>query len=426
MMLIYTTILSLVQPVDCQKFSEVLGIYEKLEHHSSHFVDVRPVLDQSDVVNVSVGFSMLNILEVAELSQSVTFNVYFHLMWKDEVMAWNSSHYGGVTAISVGPNEVWRPRLVVINSVGQRELYKDDDSPLQVEHTGQVSWMPGGPIATSCSLDLSKYPVDDHICYIKLTTMSFHQQTVHLIEEHDHHTSEMYIVNTEWELKAINKSIFNYLVDGVDCSGLQINVYFKRRPISLLLGYIIPVTFISFLNLFVFLIPAESGEKVNAGITVLLSQAMYMSTMSSMLPRSTNPLPVVTYYLFLLIINSALIVFLCIIISALHNWERRMTKKLLLSNDMKRRFEICIREENMNLKGDVDKMAMESPHHFLTTPELSEVTENPVTGRCTPCHKTRRGWLRWVGLSEMVNRVAFFVLFGVWLCATISLVIIIN
>ncbi|XP_055862644.1 acetylcholine receptor subunit alpha-like [Biomphalaria glabrata] len=421
-MWIFCLLLNVLRGAGGQSFSQVLDIYSRLDRHSGHFVDVRPVLDQSQVVTVTVGYSILSIVDVSELSQSVTYNIYFHLMWRDEIVVWNASQYGGVHQITAGRSDLWRPRLVVLNSIGERELYKEDSSPLQVDHTGQVSWTASGPLATSCSLDLSRYPVDDHVCHIKLMTMSYQADTVQLLDELNQNSRERYLENSEWILLEVNMSRINYLVDGFNRSGLQINVHFKRRPISLMLGFIIPITFISFLNLFVFLIPAESGEKVSAGITILLSQAMYLSTVSSMLPRSTQPLPLVTYYLFLLIINSAVIVFLCIIVVALQNWEEKMSRILVQQRDSKPKDLLYAYEEKLHLKAEM--LVRESPQHvFSATPEPHELSQDSSSQQSCRCGVPARVMPACSRLSNRINTFAFLLVFAVWVGGTTCLIV---
>ena len=53
-----------------------------------------------------------------------------------------------------------------------------------------------------------------------------------------------------------------------------------RRPNFFLFNYIQPSVLINILALFVFLIPAESGEKITLGISTMLNMTIFLMTVS--------------------------------------------------------------------------------------------------------------------------------------------------
>ena len=68
---------------------------------------------------------------------------------------------------------------------------------------------------------------------------------------------------------------------------LDFNVFLKRRPTFYILNRILPVTFASFLVLIVFLLPAESGEKVSFALTELLALAFLLTLLTNYLPSTS-------------------------------------------------------------------------------------------------------------------------------------------
>ena len=64
---------------------------------------------------------------------------------------------------------------------------------------------------------------------------------------------------------------------------------------------------IVFLNTMVYVLPADSGERVGYAITCLLSLSVYMTSASENLPDSSKPLPIITIVLLLYVAISALI-----------------------------------------------------------------------------------------------------------------------
>ena len=59
----------------------------------------------------------------------------------------------------------------------------------------------------------------------------------------------------------------------------------KRRPGFFIVNIVMPVVLLSALNIMVFLIPVDSGEKISYGITVLLALSVFLSIVADMLPR---------------------------------------------------------------------------------------------------------------------------------------------
>ena len=71
----------------------------------------------------------------------------------------------------------------------------------------------------------------------------------------------------------------------------------ERKPQYVIINIIMPILFLNLLNVLVFLLPAESGERVSYSVTVLLSIAVFMTIVSDALPRTSEPLPVISYLL---------------------------------------------------------------------------------------------------------------------------------
>lgn len=103
-----------------------------------------------------------------------------------------------------------------------------------------------------------------------------------------------------------------------DCSGLCI----MRRPKFFLFNYIQPAVLINILALFVFLIPAESGEKITLGISTMLNMTVFLMTIMTGLPP-TNQTPIISiYYAITMVLTTAATVFAVIILRIHHHGRR--------------------------------------------------------------------------------------------------------
>ncbi|XP_059158986.1 neuronal acetylcholine receptor subunit beta-3-like [Physella acuta] len=306
-----------------QDYSATLGLFNEKLSSSNYNPKVRPILNQTAILEVQVGFELVSIVELDDIQQSFTCNGFLAFLWKDELLVWNSSQYGGQKFIHPVPEDIWRPRVVVMNTLKDRDPFKDDYSPVFVTNEGWASWIPGSLFPTSCELDLTDYPFDHQTCTIQFVAMTLSSDEMRFYTLSNNIGLTFFTKNGEWDLvdTAINTSIL--YTGTINMASIEMKFMMKRRPNFLLLNIILPVVFLSFLNLLVFVIPVDSGEKVGYGITVLLALSVYMSIVSNMLPSSSLYTPRLTLYLFILLIISMLTVIVSIVIVFIHNLEEK-------------------------------------------------------------------------------------------------------
>ncbi|GFN81689.1 acetylcholine receptor subunit alpha [Plakobranchus ocellatus] len=80
-----------------------------------------------------------------------------------------------------------------------------------------------------------------------------------------------------------------------------------------------PVVLMSLLSPLVFVLPEDSGERVSYAVTLLLSLAVFMGFVASLLPQTSEPLSLCIVYMFVLLIHSGL----CVVCSVVHlRWEK--------------------------------------------------------------------------------------------------------
>jgi hypothetical protein len=68
----------------------------------------------------------------------------------------------------------------------------------------------------------------------------------------------------------------------------------------------LPIAFMAMINILVFVLPAESGERISYSVTVLLALAVFMTLVGDNLPKTSEPMPILSYYLMILLILSTL------------------------------------------------------------------------------------------------------------------------
>lgn len=78
-------ILGLVTKCSGQNYSDGLEIMRTKLKADNYNPDLRPLINQSAIISVSVSFQLVSIVEVNDVTQSFVCNGFLPLTWTDEV-----------------------------------------------------------------------------------------------------------------------------------------------------------------------------------------------------------------------------------------------------------------------------------------------------------------------------------------------------
>ena len=263
----------LATPYICssQTYNQTKSIHEDKINALTYNKEIRPLDDQSQQLNVSLSLQLFAMEHVDDVSQQMTVDVQFTFKWKDQRLSWDSSQYGGETVIFPDVQTIWRPRIGV--DTEKADLFQSSQEPVRVDHQGSVTWAAVAVFTVACSLDMSKFPFDEHTCAFSIYSLAMPLTQLRLTSPQSIFHTDYFTDNGEWELlgSSMNFVPNEYVAFGYKVSTSNVFVTIKRRPTFLLLNTLLPVMLLTFLNMMTLLIPVESGEKVSYGITVLLA-----------------------------------------------------------------------------------------------------------------------------------------------------------
>ena len=75
---------------------------------------------------------------------------------------------------------------------------------------------------------------------------------------------------------------------GLPSATTEFTMRFTRKYSYYLLNMLLPVLFLNALGIFVFILPAESGEKISYSLTILLSLSVVMTLVSDNIPPTST------------------------------------------------------------------------------------------------------------------------------------------
>ena len=270
---------------------------------SSYDRHVRPVTNQTDAINVSIGLKMLALQEFDEVNEKFSFVGAFMVRWIDDDIVWDSTNYSGINELVMGYKEVWVPEIILTNPSEKIDSFGNDWQVIRYTADGHAIWVPRTLIKATCSINAYFFPFDIQKCNVEVYTMGYsHQETRLSVDEDFVDTDDM----TEHGSWTVLKTQANTSNEKFSSKGDFI-IWFERKPQYVIVNIILPILFLCLLNVLVFILPAESGERVSYSITVLLSIAVFMTIVSDTLPKTSEPLPIISYFLVTSLIESAVI-----------------------------------------------------------------------------------------------------------------------
>ncbi|XP_033725215.1 acetylcholine receptor subunit beta-type lev-1-like [Pecten maximus] len=121
---------------------------------------------------------------------------------------------------------------------------------------------------------------------------------------------DFYKSNGEWYINWT--SVQNNTGHGADMSVLDFSIHLTRRSDFFILSMITPILLPCFLNPFVFLLPASSGERISYTITMFLSLAVYMTLIGENMPKTSDPMAGISYLLLVSMVYNCVLILLTI------------------------------------------------------------------------------------------------------------------
>ena len=97
-------------------------------------------------------------------------------------------------------------------------------------------------------------------------------------------------------------------------AGVVFELTIRRKPLNVILTVVIPIAMLSILNICVFVLPCESGERAGYAITVFLAFAVFMTIISSSLPEKSDSVSLFSIYLVIQLACSTLITIIALVL----------------------------------------------------------------------------------------------------------------
>ena len=159
------------------------------------------------------------------------------------------------------------------------------------------------------------------VCEIRVAAYGYNSEEISIYPMTSKIEMLYYEKNVQWKIK--KTELKPYTLQGVEGMVTAI-LHLQRRPEYFALNILAPIFLLCVLNPFVFLLPPESGERISYTVTIFLSLAVFMTLFSNTMPKSSEPMARISYFLLVAMAYSTV---LCIIAILLMRIYYRSEKK---------------------------------------------------------------------------------------------------
>ncbi|KAK3101941.1 hypothetical protein FSP39_007526 [Pinctada imbricata] len=282
---------------------------------------VRGTMDLNKVTAISIETFLTSIVDFEELSGKFSFVAYFIIQWQDDRLRWNTSEYNGVNNTSFFQSDVWHPLITPSQSSDEFKRFGFDWMQVTFVNNGLANWVPGDLYHSTCRPNVRLYPFDTQVCVVVFMLHGYTNKEIHLRTINSEVNLALYSRHGLWDLQNTRTYVefkFGTIIE------YHIEFTLKRESQFYVVGLILPIATMGILNLLVFLLPPESGERVGFSITVLLALAVFLTIASDSLPKTSKPsIPLICVKLYVdMVISSVIMLFTVVGLRMYHKEDR--------------------------------------------------------------------------------------------------------
>ncbi|GAA6092885.1 neuronal acetylcholine receptor subunit alpha-9-II isoform X1 [Tachysurus ichikawai] len=266
-----------------------------MENYSSA---LRPVEDTDKTLNVTLQVTLSQIKDMDERNQVLIAYLWIRQTWYDAFLKWDKEEYDGLEVIRIPSSLVWRPDVVLYNKADE-DLPSPVDTNVVLRYTGEITWDAPAITKSSCVVDVSYFPFDNQQCNLTFGSWTYNGNQVDITMGMTSGDLSDLVENVEWECDGMpaTKNVIMYGCCSDPYPDITYTLLLRRRSSFYVFNLLLPCFLISFLAPLGFFLPADSGEKVSLGVTVLLALTVFQLVVAESMPPSESVPLIGKYYI---------------------------------------------------------------------------------------------------------------------------------
>ncbi|CAI5455681.1 unnamed protein product [Caenorhabditis angaria] len=293
-------------------------LYEDLLYYYNK--NVRPVKNASESVKVKFGASLIRLIDVDEVNQVLTTNLWLEMQWFDHRLIWDPVKYGNIRKLHIPVDQIWIPDILLYNNAdGEPHITIMSDA--LVYFNGLIVWKPPSIYKSFCSINIEYFPYDTQTCSMKFggwtyngflldvrqlpTSDSEIQSKIDLDGSHFQYLERGmdlsgYYPSLEWDLMKLCSARHEKVYAGCCGQDFYIDVTFtieiRRKTLFYTVNLMIPCMMFAILTSIVFYVPPIE-HKMTFSISILVTLTVFYLILIDLVPPTSLVIPLIGKYL---------------------------------------------------------------------------------------------------------------------------------
>ncbi|XP_039243773.1 neuronal acetylcholine receptor subunit alpha-10 [Pipra filicauda] len=259
---------------------------------------LRPVEDTDRALNVTLQVTLSQIIDMDERNQVLTSYLWVRQAWLDAHLTWDKDDYGGIDSIRIPSSYVWRPDIILYNNADEH-FGGSMETNVVLRSDGHIMWDSPAITKSSCKVDVSYFPFDGQRCRLTFGSWTYNGNQIDLRNRLDTGDLTDFVENVEWEVLGMpaTRNVITYGCCSEPYPDVTYTLLLRRRASFYIFNLLLPCIMVSFLAPLGFYLPADSGEKVSLGVTVLLALTVFQLLVAESMPPSESVPLIGKYYI---------------------------------------------------------------------------------------------------------------------------------
>uniref|UniRef100_A0A4X2M6A8 Cholinergic receptor nicotinic alpha 10 subunit n=1 Tax=Vombatus ursinus TaxID=29139 RepID=A0A4X2M6A8_VOMUR len=259
---------------------------------------LRPVEDTDQALNVTLDVTLSQIIDMDERNQVLTLYLWIRQEWADAYLHWEPEVYGGLDSIRIPSSMVWRPDIVLYNKADTQQPASASTNVV-LRHDGRVRWDAPAITRSSCRVDVAAFPFDSQSCRLTFGSWTHGGHQLDLWPGAPGARLADFVENVEWRVLGMpaRRSVVTYGCCSEPYPDVTYTLLLQRRAAAYVANLLLPCVLISLLAPLAFHLPADSGEKVSLGVTVLLALTVFQLLLAENMPPAESVPLIGKYYM---------------------------------------------------------------------------------------------------------------------------------
>ena len=234
---------------------------------------------------------------------------------------------------------------------------------------------PGDVFDSSCQVDITYYPWDEQTCALSFIPWGYDDDEIQLVSLKKGVETMFYNPGGAWDLIGSSVTSYGQVITFI--------MHLRRKPKFVLTNVILPVVFMSVLNMVVFLIPVESGERISYCLTVLLAIAVFLTLVGDTIPKTSDPMSLLSYYLLAVLAISVCIILATVVSLRIYFRDEKKSVPKWLTMFVRC---LCCKSERDSRRKHHYSDDQRRPDDHLDLPRYQNGTDNHVIHRLPVVH----------------------------------------